>query len=115
MPGGWGSLAALQAAGDRLHACAQLTHRRRRPLPPPCRARLAREVQLRLLGTGMGLPTGDPEPTSVDRYLAKLKDAALHSRALHAQFAADTKAAVSKRDIEDAVGRCAVLGGRVAG
>jgi hypothetical protein len=72
----------------------------------------------------MGLPTS-MEPAAVDRYLAKIKDAALHMRMLHAQFHYDSKLALSRKDIEAATGRCAgwealagcwaaLLGGRVA-
>lgn len=57
-----------------------------------------------MVGLGMGLPTAQ-DPASVDRYLAKLKDAALHMRLLHAQFHYDAKLAVSKGDIEAAWGR----------
>lgn len=62
-----------------------------------------------MVATGMGIPTAAAAPNSVDRYLAKLKDAALHSRVLHAQFHHDTRMALSRGDIEAAVGRCAAV------
>lgn len=69
-----------------------------------CSRRLPRDVPLRMVGLGMGLPTTQ-DVASVDRYLAKLKDAALHMRMLHAQFHYDAKLALSKGDIEAAWGR----------
>ena len=75
------------------------------------------DVPLRMVGVGMGLPTS-MEPAAVDRYLAKIKDAALHMRMLHAQFHYDSKLALSRKDIEAATGRCAggilLLGGAAA-
>lgn len=52
-------------------------------------------------------PPTPPRLATPLRYLAKLKEAALHLRLLHAQFHSDTKAALSSADVEAAVGRCA--------
>lgn len=58
-----------------------------------------------MVGVGMGLPTSLETGGAVDRYLGKLKDAALHMRMLHAQFHYDTRLAVSRADVEAAWGR----------
>ena len=57
-----------------------------------------------MVGLGMSLPTQEGQ---VGKYLSKLKDAALHLRTLHAQFHYDVRLAVSKQDIQAAIGRWA--------
>lgn len=89
------------------------------PPPPPIShppgPRLPHEVPLRMVGVGMGLPTSLEAGGAVDRYLGKLKDAALHMRMLHAQFHYDTRLAVSRADVEAAWGRCGAGGWALGG
>lgn len=68
-----------------------------------------------MVGVGMGLPTSLEAGGAVDRYLGKLKDAALHMRMLHAQFHYDTRLAVSRADVEAAWGRCGAGGWALGG
>jgi len=63
-------------------------------------ARLPKDVELRMVGVGMPLPT---DTFAVSAYLLRLKDAAGHLRAVHAQFNRDARAAMTSDDIKNAV------------
>ena len=68
-----------QRAGCRPHPTARI---QRTPLPPPLLCRLPKGIPLRMVGVGMSLPESEE---GINRYLGKLKEAALHLRTLHMQ------------------------------
>jgi len=72
--------------------------------------RLPKEIPLRMVGVAMPLPM---HPEMVATYLSRLKDAALHLRTIHVRFHKDTKHAVSRADVERAVGKAMNLAKKV--
>ena len=64
--------------------------------------KLPKEVQLRLVGVGMPLPT---DVKLIAPYLLRLKDAGALLGTVHRQFVKDARTAVTSEDVQAAVGR----------